>query len=171
MLTSTWSCRWIRFLSWGWLIQPQRNMSIWMKMSVITRLSLQISVCRHVQAEDVMHTDSLVAGQRYMVLWWRCLVLGWWLCGSLSWIKHGWECCYIPCECTYKVWHMQGATCTWTKNSPESMSQVLQGCLVCLFTVMQRAGLSGGVVPLGCAVFSTTVAFWLCCVLSLLFCI
>lgn len=46
--------------------------------------------------------------------------------------------------------HLQGlahARChvhvCWTKNSPESMSQCYKA--VCLFTAMQQAGLSGGV--------------------------
>lgn len=69
-----------------------------------------------------------------------------WIVTLRSWIKHVWECYFIPCECTYKVWHMQGATCSCIGLK---IAQFLFKCFkaVCLFTVMHRVGLNEGGMP------------------------
>lgn len=54
------------------------------------------------------------------------------------------ERCFISSKCTYKVWHMQIATCTCVGLKIARVHvPVLQGCLVCLFAVIQHLDMNG----------------------------
>lgn len=139
-----WSCRQIRFLS-SRLTDAASEKYINMYDNVYDN---QSSFCIIVLFKWRTTCVLALFSRRTKDTWLRDKCL-WYLIvtlrGSLSWIKHGRECCFIPSKCTYKVWHMQDATCTCVglkiARSPCPSVTRLFG----LFTVMQHAGLSGGV--------------------------